>query len=200
MLKMRKFIEQLETYHLKTCRDEMRQSQGGDDRTSHTTKVQLDDILASMYMTTSQLESLFFELEKQQDQEALDSHTEKDDYILEDEIRYVVEQISLVSLSNESEIIISGSGNVPERASGNIKNLRLCLHSALDFATKYQQRGNIQINAKFEGKSEGDPEEFTIGFEVVMERTPELDGDLQTLEKCHQMEMYTSILQNKSFV
>lgn len=97
--------------------------------------MQLDEILAEMYVTTSQMESLFFELENENTQQAFSDHLEKkDDFKLDDEIRYIIEQISLSSLSPESQINltnISGHGTIPDRASGNLKNLRLCMHAAI---------------------------------------------------------------------
>jgi hypothetical protein len=51
---------------------------------------------------------------------------------------------------------LSNQGTIPDRASGNLKNLRLCLHAAIDFGAKYQKKGNINFNISFLGKSEDD--------------------------------------------
>lgn len=102
MERLRKFIEKIETYHMRSSKEERDQKTSQTDTMSQTSfqRMQLDEILSSMYMTTTQLESLFFELEKEEGEQAFDHHAKRqDDFMLKDEIRYIVEQVSLISLA-----------------------------------------------------------------------------------------------------
>ena len=84
----------------------------------------------------------------------LDKNFQKEDFLLEDEIHYSIDGVSMrLSEHSENRIEFTHDKILPKVFLGDLEKFRLVIHTLLDFSVKYCTDGLIEVKTLFEGKT-----------------------------------------------
>ena len=83
-----------------------------------------------------------------------DKNFNSEDFLLEDEIHYSIDGVSMrLSENTENRIEFTHDKILPKVFSGDLEKFRLVIHTILDFSVKYCTDGLIEVKTLFEGKT-----------------------------------------------
>ena len=83
-----------------------------------------------------------------------DKKFNSEDFLLEDEIHYSIDGVSMrLSENTENRIEFTYDKILPKVFSGDLEKFRLVIHTILDFSVKYCTDGLIEVKTLFEGKT-----------------------------------------------
>jgi len=92
---------------------------------------------------------------------------EKSEFLLEDEIKYIVEGLT-VNLNAVTSIKFVHDDRLPDVVQGDLKTLRLALVTLIEFGMKYCNSGLIELTTKHEGLDANDRNITRFGFSLTL--------------------------------
>jgi hypothetical protein len=93
---------------------------------------------------------------------------EKIKFLLEDEIDYVIEGLS-VNLHDITQIKCKHDDRLPDSVIGDLSTLRLAFVSLIEYGMKHCQQGEIQLQTRHEGFQKTSNKTIMFGFSVILE-------------------------------